>query len=207
MTALRAAGRVIAALAPLLVRADRESERSAGVDAQADRNRRLSRHGHLVWVQPAERASAIPSPSRRIGFPAYCAICGDGRRIQKHRGTRRRRWPPRDACASRNAAQRPKLDLDRASRRQIPHRLPVEKWSEGPLGPGFGYEDLLEQQYFWAGQTSEGNAKFGARDCIIVKSTPGRIRSHPLRTGEDLARSQTLISRFTWRRPSKNPAR
>ena len=60
-----------------------------------------------------------------------------------------------------------------------PATLPVEKWSEGPLGPGFGYEDLLEQQYFWAGQTSEGNAKFGARDCIIVKSTPGASdRSH-----------------------------
>jgi hypothetical protein len=57
--------------------------------------------------------------------------------------------------------------------------LPVEKWSEGPLGPGFGYEDLLEQQYFWASQASEGNAKFGARDCVIVKSTPGASdRSH-----------------------------
>ncbi len=54
-----------------------------------------------------------------------------------------------------------------------PTALPVEKWSEGPLGPGFGYEDLLEQQYFWPGQISEGKAKFGARDCEIVKSTPG----------------------------------
>jgi hypothetical protein len=54
-----------------------------------------------------------------------------------------------------------------------PTVLPVEKWSEGPLGPGFSLEDLLEQQYFWLGQASEGNAKFGARDCVIVKSTPG----------------------------------
>jgi hypothetical protein len=60
-----------------------------------------------------------------------------------------------------------------------PTVLPVEKWSEGPLGPGFGYEDLLEQQYFWTGQASEGKARFGARDCIIVKSTPGPTdRSH-----------------------------
>jgi hypothetical protein len=51
--------------------------------------------------------------------------------------------------------------------------LPVEKWSEGPLGPGFGYEDLLEQQYFWPGQASQGKAKFGARDCEIIISTPG----------------------------------
>jgi hypothetical protein len=54
-----------------------------------------------------------------------------------------------------------------------PTVLSVEKWSDGPLGSGFGYEDLLEQQYFWPGQTSDGKAKFGARDCVIVKSTPG----------------------------------
>jgi len=60
-----------------------------------------------------------------------------------------------------------------------PSVLPVEKWTEGPLGPGFGYEDLLEQQYFWAGQSSDGKAKFGARDCIIVKSMPGATdRTH-----------------------------
>ena len=60
-----------------------------------------------------------------------------------------------------------------------PTVLRVEKWTEGPLGPGFGYEDLLEQQYFWAGQTSEGKARFGARDCEIVKSTPGATdRTH-----------------------------
>jgi hypothetical protein len=53
------------------------------------------------------------------------------------------------------------------------HILPFEKWSTHPLGPGFNYEDLLEQQYFWPGQTSEGQAKFGARDCDVIKSTPG----------------------------------
>jgi hypothetical protein len=51
--------------------------------------------------------------------------------------------------------------------------LPFEKWNGRALGPGFNYEDFLEQQYFWPGQTSEGKAKFGARDCEIVKSTPG----------------------------------
>jgi len=51
--------------------------------------------------------------------------------------------------------------------------VPFEKWNAHPLGPGFNYEDFLEQQYFWPGQSSEGKAKFGARDCEIVKSTPG----------------------------------
>ncbi|MGB7264539.1 MAG: outer membrane lipoprotein-sorting protein [Terracidiphilus sp.] len=53
------------------------------------------------------------------------------------------------------------------------HILPFEKWDVHPLGPGFGYEDFLEQQDFWPGQTLEGKVKFGARDCDVLKSTPG----------------------------------
>ena len=57
--------------------------------------------------------------------------------------------------------------------------LPFEKWSDGPLGAGFSYEDLLEGEYLWAGQTALGDAKFGARDCDVLKSTPGPAdRSH-----------------------------
>jgi len=51
--------------------------------------------------------------------------------------------------------------------------LPFDKWSDGPLGPGFSYEDFLEQQYFWPEQSLEGEVKFGARDCDLVKSIPG----------------------------------
>jgi len=59
------------------------------------------------------------------------------------------------------------------------HLLPFEKWDAHPLGPGFDYEDFLEQQYFWPDQTSEGMAKFGARNCDVVKSTPGPdVRTH-----------------------------
>jgi hypothetical protein len=53
------------------------------------------------------------------------------------------------------------------------HILPFEKWGAHPLGPGFNYEDFLEQSYFWPGQTSEGPATFGARNCDVIKSTPG----------------------------------
>ncbi len=56
--------------------------------------------------------------------------------------------------------------------------LPVEKWNDGPLGPGFSYEDFLEQQYFWPEQAAEAPAKFGARDCDVVKSAPGPERTH-----------------------------
>ena len=51
--------------------------------------------------------------------------------------------------------------------------LPFEKWSDGLPGPGFGYEDFLEAQYFWANQTALDEVKFGARNCDVVKSTPG----------------------------------
>ncbi len=51
--------------------------------------------------------------------------------------------------------------------------LPFDKWSDGPFGPGFSYEDFLEQQYFWPEQSLEGEVKFGARDCDLVKSAPG----------------------------------
>jgi hypothetical protein len=56
---------------------------------------------------------------------------------------------------------------------QSPAPLPFEKWSDGLLGPGFIYEDFLEAQYFWANQTALDEVKFGARNCDVVKSTPG----------------------------------
>ena len=54
-----------------------------------------------------------------------------------------------------------------------PTALPFDKWIDGPLGPGFSFEDFLEPQYFWPGQAVLQEAKYGARDCTILKSTPG----------------------------------
>jgi hypothetical protein len=51
--------------------------------------------------------------------------------------------------------------------------IPLDKWSDGPLGPGFSYEDFLEQQYFWPGQAALESVRHGARDCDVLKSTPG----------------------------------
>jgi hypothetical protein len=57
--------------------------------------------------------------------------------------------------------------------------LPFENWSDGPAGPGVSYEDFLESQYFWPGQTVVEEMKFGARDCDVLKSTPGAAdRTH-----------------------------
>jgi hypothetical protein len=51
--------------------------------------------------------------------------------------------------------------------------IPFDKWDDGPLGPGFSYEDFLEQQYFWPEQTALPSERRGARDCDVLKSTPG----------------------------------
>ncbi len=57
--------------------------------------------------------------------------------------------------------------------------LPFGKWMEEPLGEAFSYEDFLEAQYFWSGQKDLGPAKFGARNCVQLQSTPGATdRSH-----------------------------
>jgi len=51
--------------------------------------------------------------------------------------------------------------------------LPVDAWSDGPLGPAFSYEDLLEAQLFWAHQAVLAPTKYGARECDVIRSTPG----------------------------------
>ena len=51
--------------------------------------------------------------------------------------------------------------------------LPLDAWDTGPLGPTFSYEDLLEAQLFWAHQAVVEQAKYGARDCDVIRSTPG----------------------------------
>jgi hypothetical protein len=57
--------------------------------------------------------------------------------------------------------------------------IPFDKWSDGPLGPAFSYEDFLEQQYFWPGQVALESVRRDARDCDVLKSTPGAAdRTH-----------------------------
>jgi hypothetical protein len=54
-----------------------------------------------------------------------------------------------------------------------PTALPFDKWGDGLFGGVFSYEDLLEPEFFWSGQSVIKSAKFGARDCDVLKSTPG----------------------------------
>ena len=56
---------------------------------------------------------------------------------------------------------------------KVPAALPFDRWSNGPLGEGFSYEDFFEPQYFWPGQSVMAQTKYGARECDLLKSTPG----------------------------------
>jgi hypothetical protein len=56
-----------------------------------------------------------------------------------------------------------------------PASLPFDKWGESVSGSDFNYEDFLQSEYYWQGQTLLKSARFGARDCDVLKSTPGAL--------------------------------
>src|SRR5277367_4580361 len=61
------------------------------------------------------------------------------------------------------------------SHESSPALLAFDKWSEGVFGSDFNYEDFLQPEYYWQGQTILKSARFGARDCDVLKSTPGAL--------------------------------
>ncbi len=129
--------------------------------------------GHLVWVEPNGTRINYPITIKAHWFPGVLREFVEMGVASKSPANN----PPGGSVVTHALLE---MRTDGKSSISIAHPgdksptvLPVEKWSAGPLGSDFGYEDLLEQQYFFAGQSSEGNAKFGARDCVIVKSTPG----------------------------------
>lgn len=92
--------------------------------------------------------------------------------------------PPKGAATSARQDERVRILLvmrpDGGSSIRIyrPHAtapavLPFDRWSESLLGATFSYEDLIEPQYFWAGQSILRSAVLGGRHCEVLKSTPG----------------------------------
>jgi len=51
--------------------------------------------------------------------------------------------------------------------------LPFERWNDRLLGTDFSYEDMVENQFFWKNQEALPPAKYGTRDCFVLKSKPG----------------------------------
>jgi hypothetical protein len=57
--------------------------------------------------------------------------------------------------------------------------LPFERWNDPLVGTDFSYEDMVESQFFWKNQELLATEKYGARDCFVLKSTPGsQDRTH-----------------------------
>src|SRR5215472_1163869 len=57
--------------------------------------------------------------------------------------------------------------------------LPFERWNDSLVGTDFSYEDMVESQFFWKNQELLTPEKYGARDCFVLKSTPGpQDKSH-----------------------------
>jgi len=51
--------------------------------------------------------------------------------------------------------------------------LPFERWNDPLVGTDFSYEDMVESYFFWKNQELLSPDKYGARDCFVLKSTPG----------------------------------
>lgn len=171
MKALRAAS--IAALAPLLC-----AQTVNLNDLLASMRKRIETAdfratGHLVWVQPSGVRLSYPITIKAHWFPgvlrewidiADASKTGDGSPGRAHRVAH--------LLLEMRPGGQSSITIAHTGDTS-PTLLPFERWRDRVYGPEFSYEDFLEQQFFWAGQASEGNAKFGARDCVIVKSTPG----------------------------------
>ena len=56
--------------------------------------------------------------------------------------------------------------------------LPFERWNDSLVGTDFSYEDMVESQFFWKHQELLASEKYGARDCLVLRSTSGAERSY-----------------------------
>src|SRR5277367_3943601 len=56
---------------------------------------------------------------------------------------------------------------------KAPRVLPFEHWNDSLVGTDFSYEDMVENQFFWKNQQLLPPSKYGARDCLVLKSTSG----------------------------------
>lgn len=133
----------------------------------------FSASGHLVWVQPNGSRVSYPIAIKAHWFPGVL-------RIEAELGSGPKSNPsgPSDKRAPIHAL----FELHPSGQSAIwvahpgdksPVALTFDKWSDGLVGSAFSYEDFLEEQVFWPNQSLVSETKFGARDCDVVKSTPG----------------------------------
>ena len=166
MRALRAAW-IVAAVVPSLWAQTANINDLFAITRKQIQNSDFRVSGHLIAIDPSGERVSYPITIKTHWFPGELRMFVD---LGQPSGTRREMRQHILLVMRANGGSEIRIaDPGDASARL----LPFEKWNDDLLGPGFNYEDFLEQQYFWPGQTSEGMAKFGARDCDVIKSTPG----------------------------------
>lgn len=129
--------------------------------------------GHLVWVKASGERTSFPVSFKAHWFPGVLRVLVDIGQPSNTPGNKREHilLEMRENGESTVHVADPGDATART--------LPFDKWTAQNIGPEFSYEDFLEEQYFWPGQISEGTAKYGARDCDLIKSTPGAaVRTH-----------------------------
>jgi hypothetical protein len=127
--------------------------------------------GHLVRVDPGGSRTSYPVSLKAHWFPGVLRVLLD---VSKPSGSAPAAVPtaPVHILLELRPSGQPTIKLAHPGDAAAT-TLPVEKWTEGVAGTAFTYEDFLEQQYFWAGQSVTEHVKYGARDCDLLKSTPG----------------------------------
>jgi hypothetical protein len=133
----------------------------------------FSATGHLIWVQPSGARISYPLTIKGHWFPGVLRIKAElGAGSQPARGPAAAFHLPAHALIEMRPDGQNAIWIAHPGDK-APAVLAFDKWNEGPLGSSFSYEDFLEEQIFWPGQTLVEQTKFGARDCDVVKSTPG----------------------------------
>ena len=129
--------------------------------------------GHLIWVQASGARMSYPINIKGHWFSGVLRIkaeLGNGPKQSSVSAAGER--TPLHALIEMHPSGENQIWIARPGDKSA-SVLPFSKWSEGPLGSAFSYEDFLEDEIFWPAQTFVEKAKFGARDCEVVKSTPG----------------------------------
>jgi len=129
--------------------------------------------GHLVRVQPNGARINYPITIKAHWFPGVLRVLVEfGANSKASANSSASLFPPAHILLEMRPNGQNTIKIAHPGDAS-PATLPFEKWTDGPLGSGFSYEDFLEPQYFWASQTALEEVKFGARDCDVIVSAPG----------------------------------
>ena len=163
MKALHAIG--LALISPLLCAQSADVHSVIATSRQQVESADFSATGHLVWVQADGKRISDSLTIKGRWFPGVL-------RIKAELGSGTKTGTATHALIEMRPNGQNVIWIAHPGDK-APSELPFSKWSEGPLGSAFSYEDFLEEQVFWPGQTLVEQTKFGARDCDVVVSTPG----------------------------------